>query len=285
MKIWDNITGSLTNITSAFSTLGSTVQTVNLGKVLPKAKDLKKTKKGFSDIAGGMKLGVSSALGWVGLLIAALEALGFLEPIVNTIMSLVSIFSIGLAPILEVIIDVLMSLVPVFETLNAIIAPFAMILATLIGDALLPLAPLLNAMLLPLIPMIELLASVISFVLEMNQSMSLLPIVMGFLIPWFEFVARAMNAVLGPITGLVTGLHSIPEAIGGFISGISEKVSSFFSNLFSNIGSWLSQAVKDILDWFKNLPGQIIDVIQSAFNDTIMDFGSNIFDTIGGWFS
>ena len=101
----------------------------------------------------------------------------------------------------------------------------------------------------------------------------------------------AMNAnpivlIVSLIAGLVAAfvtLWNTSESFRNFWIGLWENI----KNIVSNVGEWLSNfftktlpdAFNSLIDWFKNLPTEISQWLQTAW-ETIKEWGANVLETI-----
>ena len=228
-------------------------------------KDTKKAKKGFKGMFKSIGLGFLEAATPIGIVIGALSALGFLEPIVATITSLVSILSIGFAPILDIILELIMSLTPLFEGVSAVIEPLAEILSAALMPIIEDLSPLFSALVSVVLTLLPVLLPLIEVVLEVWTAFNPLQPLLETLIPVIVFLAEVITIVLGPMTSLVGWFSDLSTTIVTFVDEMWNELASFFTDMFTNVGDWLSSGLDSIVQWFKDLPGLILDAIVEAF--------------------
>lgn len=219
------------------------------------------------------------------------QAFAIIGPIIAELVPVVGDLLVGafaaLQPLLEMLPDLLaillppiLGLIPVVLEVVAAFLPFLDVLAGLVETLLPPLIDLILAVVPPvatlvgeiaeaLVPILELLAGYIGdFVVP----------ILGTLIGWIGSVIGIVVRLAGPIFG---GLITAISTVIGWIGDIIGWVADFFSNLgnvgdaIGNFKDTILDGISNVVEWFTELPGRILDAISSLAGD-LLEAGRNV---------
>ena len=287
----DAFNSALVNITGTLDTLTATANSFDVSKIVPDAKAVKKTDKGFKGMFKSIGLGFLEAASPIGLVVGALQALGFLQPIVATITGLVGILSIGFAPILDIILALIMTLIPIFEGVSNVIEPFANILSATLMPIIAMLTPIFSALMTVLDPIMGVILPLVQILMNLFIAFSPIQPILMILVPLINIVASVITFLLTPLTAVlnlfsnITGIFvEVKEGMMIVLDFITSVVGTFVTGMLDFMSGFLS----DILNFFPNLIGKLRQGMADAideFGDIAADLGGAITDTITGWFS
>lgn len=187
-----------------------------------------------------------------------------------------------LVPLIKTAID---NFAATFERIK----PVVMVVAAVIGGALLLAIGLVVAAFMVFIGVIVAVWTIASFVVRViwEAIMSIpgfitgmVDTIMGIINTVGSFIAGMFNTVIGIISGFISSVINFFAELFGFVGGVFRNIWNIISSVFSTVIGFISGVVGDIIGFFAGVPGQIGGFFQDAWNRI-----TGIFGSIGSWFS
>ena len=285
-------------LVSAFSPLGLILKAVQ--PLLPQISDL------FADLATQIGPLLGTALAGVTPIIERLASLltGVLAAALPAVSVLIGVLGTVFAALFPVLQSVLAAVLPLVETLIGSLAP---IITELVSSVLPPIVTIFGVIAQAIAPVIELLAGLLIPIIE-----ALLPVVTIVFDAIAGIISGVMNAIAGIIqivTGIISGdwnmvwsgikdfvsgiwdaiwalISGVVGAIGGLIGAFLATVvaiwntawtaiGNFLRNVFSTMVTATGQAITDIIQFFRDLPGNILRFL-SGIGQWLVNAGKDL---------
>lgn len=272
---------------AAIGTLKAGGSVKNIGEGDTTSKKSKKINKDLNKLLGGFGK-IAAAAGPIGLIVAALEGLGFLQPVLGVVNAFMGVLSTALVPVLTIVLKTLTDLLPPFQLLINALAPVITMIIGAFAPALDLLAPLLTAVIDSVLPMIDVLLPLIEISLNLGMAFSPLIPVLNTLIPLFELAASVMTFLLEPITLLLSPLTIASQKIGELNSSIGTLVSDGVGGFVEGVRGALGRLEEIGTNVIGEFTDNIKEGMENAFDeaiDKVKGLGTSLFDTIKGWFT